>query len=73
MNSLEPRRPSRLSRSARERRGYQLVLVGGVSAAVAVIGFVLAIFGAIGAGIPLIAAVVAIICIVLFRRLVGNR
>jgi hypothetical protein len=73
MNSLEPRRPSRLSRSARERRGYQLVMVGGVSAAVAVIGFILAIFGAIGAGIPLIATVVAIICIVLFRRLTGNR
>jgi hypothetical protein len=73
MNSLEPRRSSRLSRSDRERRGYQLVLVGGVAAAVAVIGFILAIFGAIGGGIPLVAAVVAIICLVLFRRLVGTR
>jgi putative flippase GtrA len=73
MNSLEPRRPSRLSRSARERRAYQLVLVGGVSAAVAVVGFVLAIFGAIGGGIPLVAAVVAIICAVLFRRMVASR
>jgi hypothetical protein len=73
MNSLEPRRSSRLSRSDRERRGYRLVLVGGVSAAVAVVGFVLAIFGAIGGGIPLVAAVVAIICLVMFRRLVGSR
>jgi hypothetical protein len=73
MNSLEPRRPSPLSRSERERRGYQLVVVGGVSAAVAVIGFVLAVVGAIGGGIPLVAAVVAIICLILFRRLAGGR
>jgi F0F1-type ATP synthase assembly protein I len=72
MNSLEPRRPSRLSRSARERRGYQLVVVGGVAAAVAVIGFVLAIAGVVGGSIPLVAAVVAVICAVLFRRLVSS-
>jgi CHASE2 domain-containing sensor protein len=70
MNSLEPRRRSNLSRSQKERRGYQLVVVGGVSAAIAVVGFILAIAGVIGAGIPLVAAVVAVICIVLFRRLV---
>jgi hypothetical protein len=73
MNSLEPRRPSGLSRSAKERRGYQLVVAGGVSATVAVIGFVLAIAGVIGSAIPLLAAVVAVICAVLFRRLVGGR
>jgi hypothetical protein len=72
MSSLEPRRPSRLSRSQKEKRGYQLVMVGGVSAAVAVVGLVLAIAGVIGSGIPLTAAIVAAICIVLFRRIVGS-
>jgi hypothetical protein len=70
MNSLEPRRRSNLSRSDKERRGYQLIVAGGVSAAIAVVGFILAIFGVIGAGIPLIAAIVAVICVVLFRRLI---
>jgi hypothetical protein len=70
MNSLEPRRRSNLSRSQKERRGYQLVVAGGVAAAVAVVGFILAIAGVIGGGIPLVAAVVAVICVILFRRLV---
>jgi hypothetical protein len=73
VSSLEPGRRSGLSRSAREQRGYQLVVAGGVAGAVAVIGFVLAIAGVIGLGIPLIAAVVAIACLFLFRRLVGAR
>ena len=59
-----------MSRRDRERRAYQLVVVGGVGAVIAVVGGLLAIFGVIGAGLPLIAAIVAIICLVLFRRLV---
>jgi hypothetical protein len=70
MNSLEPRRRSNLSHSQKERRGYQLVVVGGVSTAIAVVGFILAIAGVIGAGIPLVAAIVAVICVIMFRRLV---
>jgi hypothetical protein len=70
MNSLEPRRRSNMSRNQKERRGYQLVVAGGVSAAVAVVGFVLAIAGVIGGGLPLVAAIVAVICVVMFRRLV---
>jgi CHASE2 domain-containing sensor protein len=70
MNSLEPRRRSNLSRSQKERRGYQLIVVGGVSAAIAVVGFILAIAGVIGGGIPLVAAIVAVICLIMFRRLV---
>jgi hypothetical protein len=62
-----------MSRSAKQRRGYQLVMVGGISATVAVVGAILAIVGVIGGGIPLIAAVVAVICLFLFRRLVGTR
>lgn len=73
MSSLEPRRGSRMSRSQREQRGYQLVLAGGGAAVVAVVGFVLAIAGVIGSGLPLVALIVAIICFVMFRRLVSPR
>jgi hypothetical protein len=59
-----------MSRRDRERRGYQLVVAGGVSGAVAVVGGLLAIFGVIGWGLPFVALVVAVICVILFRRLV---
>jgi putative flippase GtrA len=62
-----------MSRSAREQRAYRLVVVGGVAAAVAVVGFLLAIIGTIGAGIPLIAAAVAAICGLVFRSTVSGR
>jgi hypothetical protein len=71
MSSLEPRRGSRPSRRQREQRGYQLVMVGGGAGVVSVVGFALAIFGVIGFGLPLVALVVAVICLFLFRRLVG--
>ena len=61
---------SELSRRDKERRGYQLVVVGSITGAFAVIGGVLALFGVIGAGFPFVAAVVAIVCWVMFRRLV---
>jgi heme O synthase-like polyprenyltransferase len=59
-----------MSRRDRERRAYQLVVAGGVSGGVAVVGGLLAIFGVIGWGLPFVAAVVMVICLVLFRRLV---
>jgi hypothetical protein len=62
---------SNLTRRDKERRGYQLVVAGGASSAVAVVGFVLAIAGVIGYGLPFIALVVAVICFVMFRRLVN--
>jgi Flp pilus assembly protein TadB len=71
MSSLEPQRGSRLSRRQREQRGYQLVVVGGGAGVVAVVGFALAIFGVVGFGLPLVAVVVAVICLFLFRRMVG--
>ena len=73
MSSLEPRGGSGMTRAQREKRGYQLVVAGGISAAIAVVGFVLAIVGVIGGGIPLVAAIVAIVCALMFRRLVGSR
>ena len=61
-----------MSRSAREQRAYRLVLAGGASGAVAVVGFVLAIVGVIGFGLPFIAAIVAAVCLLLFRRTVSR-
>ena len=60
------------SRSARERRAYQLVLAGSAAGTVAVVGFVLALFDVIGFGIPFLAAIVAVVCVLLFRRSVGR-
>jgi putative flippase GtrA len=60
-------------RRARERRAYQLVVVGGIAGAVGVAGLVLAVVGAIGASLPVIALIVAVICAVMFRRLVSPR
>ena len=71
MSSLEPRRGSGASRRQKEQRGYQLVVAGGVSGVVAVVGFVLAIVGVIGYGLPFVALIVTVICVILFRRLVG--
>lgn len=73
MSSLEPRRGSYVSRSSRERRAYRLVTIGGVAAAVFVVGTVLAIAGVIGGGIPIIALIVAVVCFVLFRGMVRPR
>jgi hypothetical protein len=70
MSSLEPRGGGGMNRRQREQRGYQLVMVGGGAGLVAVISGLLAIFGVIGWGLPLIALVVAVVCILLFRRLV---
>jgi hypothetical protein len=66
MGDLVPRR-------TREQRAYRLVVTGGTAGVVAVVGLVLAIAGVIGAGIPVIAAAVAIVCLLLFRRLVAPR
>ena len=59
------------SRRSRERRAYQLVLVGGTAGVIAVVGFILAVVGVGGFGIPFIAAIVAIVCGLLFRRTVS--
>ncbi len=60
------------SRRGRERRAYQLVVVGGTAGVVAVVTLLLAIFGVMGFGIPLIAIIVAVVCGVLLRRTVGR-
>ena len=60
------------SRRGRERRAYQLVLVGSTAGFIAVVGFVLAAVGVLGFGLPFLAAIVAVVCAVLFRRTVNR-
>jgi hypothetical protein len=62
-----------MPRAQREKRAYNLVVLGGVSAAVAVIGFVLTIVGVLSIGIPLVAAIVAVVCWLWFRSIVSPR
>jgi hypothetical protein len=59
------------SRRSREKRAYQLVLVGGGAGVVTVVGAVLALVGVLGWGLPVIAAIVAVICLFLLRRTVS--
>jgi hypothetical protein len=72
MSDLTRRPGSGLSRSARERRAFQLVVAGGLAGVVAVVTFVLAIVGIGGFGLPVIAAIVAAVCLLMFRRTVGS-
>ena len=71
MSDLSRRPGSGLSRNARERRAFQLVVAGGLAGAVAVVTFILAVVGIGGFGVPVLAAIIATICIMLFRRTVG--
>ena len=67
------KRGSHTPRRAREQRAYRLVLAGGVAGVVGVVGLVLAVVGAIGATVPVIALILAVMCLVMFRRMVGTR
>jgi CHASE2 domain-containing sensor protein len=66
------KRGSYTPRRVRERRAYQLVVTGGVAGAVFVVSLVLLIAGVIGATLPVISLIVAIICLFMFRRTVGQ-
>lgn len=70
MSDLQ-RRGNHTPRRVREQRAYRLAMVGGTAGLVAVVGVVLAILDVVGGALPVIAAVVAVICFVLFRRLVS--
>jgi hypothetical protein len=66
------KRGSYTPRRVRERRAYQLVVVGGIAGTIGVVGLVLAAVGIGSAGWPIVALVVAAICVLLFRRTVGR-
>jgi hypothetical protein len=65
------KRGSYQPRRARERRAYQLVVTGGIAGGVGVVTLVLALIGAIGYTLPVVSIIVAVICLVLFRRMVN--
>jgi hypothetical protein len=67
------KRGSYTPRRVRERRAYQMVVTGGVAGSVFVVSTVLAIVGVIGATLPVLSLIVAIICLVMFRRLTSAR
>ncbi len=67
------KRGSYTPRRAREKRAYQLVVGGTVAGAVGIVGLVLWIAGVIGGGLPIIALIVAVVCAVMFRRIVNRR
>jgi hypothetical protein len=67
------KRGSYTPRQVRERRAYQLVVTGGVAGVVFVGSTVLAIVGVLSATLPVVSLIVAIICIVMFRRLLSTR
>jgi len=68
MSDLERRSGSRPSRRAREKRAYNLAVVGSVAGLVFVVGAILALFTAFPGSIAIIAAIVAVACALLFRR-----
>lgn len=67
------KRGSYTPRRVRERRAYQLVVTGGVASGVFVVSLVLSIAGVISGALPVVSLIVAVICLVMFRRTVGNR
>jgi phosphotransferase system glucose/maltose/N-acetylglucosamine-specific IIC component len=70
MSDLE-RRGSYTPRRVREQRAYRLATAGGVAGLVTVVGAVIALVSSLSWSIPVIAAVIAVICFVMFRRLIG--
>ena len=70
MADLE-KRGSYTPRRVREKRAYQLVVTGSVAGGIFVVSLVMSIVGVIGATIPVISLIVAVICLVMFRRLVS--
>jgi hypothetical protein len=65
------KRGSYTPRRVREKRAYQLVVTGSVAGGIFVVSLVMSIVGVIGATIPVISLIVAVICLVMFRRLVS--
>ena len=65
------KRGSYTPRRDRERRAYQLVVTGGIAGAVGVVSLVLALVGVLGYTLPVVSIIVAVLCAVMFRRMVG--
>ncbi len=72
MSDLQRRPGGSLTRSQRERRAYRLIVTGGVTGALGLIGLVLAAVGVVGAGLPILLLIVAAVCAWLTRRTLGS-
>jgi hypothetical protein len=72
MSDLSRRPGSGTSRATRERRAFQLVVMGGVSSVLFVVTLLLAIFTSMSGAVPFVWLVVAVACGLLFRRTVGS-
>jgi hypothetical protein len=70
MANLE-RQPGRTPRAVREQRAYRLAMTGGAAGVAAVVTGILAVIGILPFGIPVVAVIVAIVCALLFRRIVS--
>jgi hypothetical protein len=60
-------------RRAREQRAYRMIVVGGTTGALGVVGVVLSIAGVIGLGVPILLLIVAALCAFGFMRATGQR
>lgn len=72
MSDLSRRPGSGISRAKRERRAFQLVVMGGVASVLFVVTLLLAIFTSMSGAVPLIWLIVAVASGLLFRRTVGD-
>ncbi len=70
MADLE-RRGSYTPRQAREKRAYRLVVGGTVAGVAGAVGLILAVAGVIGVGFPIVLLVVAVVCWMMFRRMIS--
>jgi len=68
MSDIEPRRRGGMSRRAREKRAYQLVLATGGFAVLTAVFFVLAVLGILSGSPAVLAAVAAVGSGLLLRR-----
>ncbi len=67
------RRPNRTPRRVREKRAFQLVVVGSAAGLVAVVGFLAALFTSFSWGIVFLAAIVCAVCLAMFKRMTTRR
>jgi hypothetical protein len=66
------KRGSYTPKAVREKRAYQLILIGSVAGMLGCIGIVLSVVGIIGVGLPILAIAIAVVCALLFRRTVSR-
>ena len=59
-------------RRAREQRAYRLVVIGGGTGLVGIVGLVLAIAGVASAFWPILLLIISAVCVVGFRRATGS-